>query len=132
MGLQAVLDFLCLQADISNTMMISLYRTAADGSLRYYSIHNRQPHLFSSYSFVASWGVQPSAGREKLYTFDTLEEMEDSLQQILERRLRGGYKVLYSFFGKNRIDMVSQERMNGIVDFPAASAPQAPNDIRHA
>ncbi|MFW6362667.1 MAG: WGR domain-containing protein [Spirochaeta sp.] len=86
-------------------MLITFYRTAADGGLRYYSVNDRQGHLFSRYSFTATWGRQLSTGQEKLYSFDTAEEMERKLKQIVKQRLRSGYKVLYSYFGKSSIEL---------------------------
>ena len=71
--------------------------TESDGSIRYYSIHNRQPHFFSRYSFTAIWGMDQSTGREKVYTFNTRREMDSKLREIFNDRIARGYKVLYSY-----------------------------------
>ncbi len=111
--------------------MITLYRASADGGLRYYTIHNRQRHLFSKHSFAVSWGAHLSTGRERLYTFDSQSEMEDKLQQIVSQRLKSGYKVLYSYFGKSRVDAASKARIFG----NQSSGPDAADGfdtVRHA
>ena len=71
--------------------------TEADGSIRYYSIHNRQPHFFSKYSFTAIWGMDQNTGRERVYTFKTRREMDAKLREIFNDRVKRGYKVLYSY-----------------------------------
>lgn len=110
--------------------MITFYRTAADGSLRYYTVNDRQRHLFSKYSFAATWGRQLSTGRQKLYTFDSAEEMERKLKQIIKQRLRGGYKVLYSYFGKSQVELESSRRSldSSVTSFPQLDSHRA----RHA
>lgn len=110
-------------------MMITLYRMAADDRLRYYTIHNRQRHLFAAYSFTVTWGAHPSAGREKLYTFESAVELERKLAELINRRLFNGFKVLYSYFGKSYIDAESAHRI-----FPSfVPAPtEGETYIRHA
>ncbi|MDC7125820.1 MAG: hypothetical protein PQJ46_09640 [Spirochaetales bacterium] len=78
-------------------MMITFYRPKKDGSLNYYSIHNRQAHLFAKYCFIATYGIDQQAGRERVYTFKTRIAMDRKLREIFNERIRGGYKVLYSY-----------------------------------
>ncbi|GAB6091640.1 hypothetical protein JCM12856_32340 [Spirochaeta dissipatitropha] len=40
-----------------------------------------------------------------LYTFESADEMEKKVREIIKTRLRGGYKVLYSYFGKSGISI---------------------------
>ena len=79
-------------------MMITLYKTDRQGHVHYYSIHDRQAHLFSSHTITINWGRALSAGREKIYVLETREEMDHKLQELIQQRVDSGYRVLYSFF----------------------------------
>jgi predicted DNA-binding WGR domain protein len=79
-------------------MMITLYRIDEHERIRYYSISDRQGDLFSSYTFTVSWGLAVSAGQERVYAFDSQEEMDGKLREFIARRLKSGYRVLYTFF----------------------------------
>jgi predicted DNA-binding WGR domain protein len=78
-------------------MMITLYRTDSSGASHYYTLHDRQGHLFSDYSFTASWGRNLSAAREKVYQFGNQAEMDAKIRGILRSKLAQGYRVLYSY-----------------------------------
>ena len=82
-------------------MMITLYRRNKDGSLRYFSISNRQGHLFSAFSFQTIEGSSVSAGREREYLFDSRREMDATIRELISRRLKRDYRVLYSYFRKH-------------------------------
>lgn len=82
-------------------MMITFYRTDSGGRLFYYCISDRQRHLFSRHAFTVSWGVALTKGREKTFTFDSREEKEAKLRQIITGRVNAGYKVLYTYFRRN-------------------------------
>jgi len=79
-------------------MMITFFKIDARGLIHYYSISNRQGHLFSPYTFTASWGVALSAGREKQFVFDSQDELDRKLRDLIASRIRHGYRVLYSYF----------------------------------
>lgn len=79
-------------------MLITFYRTDSNSEPYYYALHDRQGHLFSPYSFTVTWGAELSVGREKVYTFASREEMDAKLREIIDQRLRDGYRVLYSYF----------------------------------
>lgn len=64
---------------------------------RYYTIHDRQGDLFSTFSFTAVWGVEMYSGREKVYVFSSREQMEQKIRIIFKDRIKRGYEVLYSF-----------------------------------
>jgi hypothetical protein len=90
-------------------MMITFYKTEADGSIRYYSVHNRQPHFFSKYSFTSIYGMNQRSGRERVYTFKTRREMDAKMKEIFEDRVIRGYKVLYSYArNKKYIEMFEE------------------------
>jgi predicted DNA-binding WGR domain protein len=78
-------------------MMITLYRTDSSGAPHYYTLHDRQGHLFSDYSFTASWGRNLSAAREKLYQFTSGAEMDAKIRSILRDKIARGYRVLYTY-----------------------------------
>ena len=82
-------------------MMITLYRVDDPDTIRYYSISDRQGHLFYANTFTASWGVALAAGRERLYIFESRVEMDEKLRELINRRIRNGYRVLYTYFRAN-------------------------------
>ena len=79
-------------------MMITLYKTDRQGRIHYYSVDDRQGHLFATYTFTVNWGTTLTAGREKVHIFDTRAEMDSKLQTLIRDRVRRGYRVLYSYF----------------------------------
>ncbi len=89
--------------------MITFFKTMNDSSIRYYSIHDRQSHLFSKYSFSTIYGMDQGSGREKVYTFQTRREMDDKLREIFRERTEKGYKVLYSYAKKTRYQEMFKE-----------------------
>lgn len=78
--------------------MITLYKTDEKGQIRYYSLDDRQGHLFAHHTFTVSWGTTLISGREKVYIFDRRDEMDGKLQHLIQERVRQGYRVLYSYF----------------------------------
>lgn len=81
--------------------MITLYKTDRNDRIHYYSINDRQGHLFSSYTFTVNWGPVLTAGREKVHVFESRREMDQKLQELIQSRITDGYRVLYSYF-RNR------------------------------
>lgn len=79
-------------------MLVTFYRTEGDAAPYYYAVHDRQGNLFAPYSLTVIWGAELSAGREKVYTFSTSGELDAKLREIIDERLRDGYRVLYSYF----------------------------------
>lgn len=77
-------------------MTITFYKKSTTIT-RYYTMHDRQGHLFSPYTFTAVWGTVLQSGREKVFTFDSRQEMEKKLRFLIKKRISSGYKVLYSF-----------------------------------
>ncbi len=84
--------------DTRGEMMITLYRTDHDDRIVYYSINDRQGHLFWAYTFAVNWGPALTAGREKVYAFESRRDMDRKLQELLQERIRDGYRVLYTYF----------------------------------
>ncbi len=78
-------------------MIITFFKPGADGAIRYYTIHDRQPLLTAKYSLTVAWRTGEGREREKVYGFDTLAEMDKKIRQLFGRRLKAGYKLLYSF-----------------------------------
>jgi hypothetical protein len=90
-------------------MMITFYKAKKDGSLLYYSVHDRQSHLFSKYSFSTIYGMDQGFGRERVYTFQTRREMDKKLREIFNERVNIGYKVLYSYAKKPKYKTMFNE-----------------------
>lgn len=79
-------------------MMITLYRADSKGGTHYYTLHDRQGHLFSPFTFTVAWGRKLSIAREKSYQFDTRPEMDEKIRNLLQGKFKAGYRVLYSYF----------------------------------
>ncbi len=77
-------------------MTITFYKQSTKFT-RYYTIHDRQGHLFSPYTFTAVWGTVLQSGREKVFVFDSRFEMDKKIRFLIKKRSKSGYKVLYSF-----------------------------------
>jgi hypothetical protein len=84
-------------------MMITLFRKGPGGSLQYYTIHDQQPDLSARFSLSTVWRTGSGKGREKHYVFETLSDMDHKIRELFGRRLRAGYRLLYSFSRKNGI-----------------------------
>ncbi|HOZ71720.1 MAG TPA: hypothetical protein PLQ29_06150 [Spirochaetales bacterium] len=78
-------------------MIITLYRPSAEGPIRYYTIHDRQPLLTARYSLTIAWRTGEGREREKVYGFDTLADKDKKIKQVFARKTRDGYSLLYSF-----------------------------------
>ncbi len=90
-------------------MLITLVKTGADERRHYYSIHDRQAGLFTSYTLTIVWGPSPHRGRERVYSFDTRRALERKLRYILKRRFLSGYSLLYSYSRSNNYRTIIQE-----------------------
>ena len=84
-------------------MMITLYRTDSAGLPHYYTLHDRQGHLFSELSFTVSWGRNMAAAREKVYQFENPADRDKKLRELLAGKLTRGYKVLYSYLRRGEM-----------------------------
>jgi hypothetical protein len=78
-------------------MMITLFRPCADGSLRYYTLHDRQSMLFTPFAFTAVQAKGEGPSHERLYTFEAAIGMDAALVSIIRRKFRAGYRVLYAY-----------------------------------
>jgi len=78
-------------------MIITLYKPGADGSIRYYTIHDRQPLLTARFALTVAWRAGEGREREKIYGFETLSEVDTKVRQVFKRKVKDGYRLLYSF-----------------------------------
>lgn len=82
--------------------MISLYRKEGGGRLRYYNIHDQQPHLIPEWVFTVSF-TSGATWSERIHRFDSPSEMDKAIRRLVKRKLREGFTLLYSFGeGKGR------------------------------
>lgn len=77
--------------------MTITFSKQSSASTRYYTMHDRQGNLFSPYTFTSVWGTVLQSGREKVFSFDSRQEMDRKLRFLIKKRMESGYKVLYSF-----------------------------------
>lgn len=78
-------------------MIVTLFNTGSDGTMLYYTIHDRQASLTQPYSLTVSWSRGSGRGREKFYVFETLEAKDRMIRSLLAKRFKAGYRLLYSF-----------------------------------
>lgn len=78
-------------------MIVTLFKTASNGALLYYTIHDRQAGLSEPYTLTVTWSRGAGRGREKFYVFDSLAEKDRMIRSLLARRTKDGYRLLYSF-----------------------------------
>lgn len=78
-------------------MMITLYKVGPYGDINYYTVHDRQKHLFGKYSFTVVYGKNLQIGRESFYSFDSRKEMDKNLRKKFNGRIENGYTVLYAY-----------------------------------
>ena len=97
-------------------MLIALYRVNKSGHMDYYYIHDYQGHLFAPYTFTAIWGKNLNTGKEKSFTFTTRLEMDEKLRELFIKRVKAGYKMLYSYPPTNNyldiFDMAKQKEVS--------------------
>ncbi len=90
-------------------MMITFYKTDNHGRVRYYTIHDRQGHLFTTHSLTVIWGKALTSGREKVYPFQDRQAMDNHLRKLFKERIQSGYRILYSFSRKEKYRKLFQD-----------------------
>jgi hypothetical protein len=83
-------------------MMITLVKITPPKKVYYYHIHDWQGDLFSPYALSVSWGLDLRKSRRREYVFDTRKEMDLFLRKLISKRLKSGYKVLYTYFREDK------------------------------
>jgi len=78
-------------------MIVTLMKHGKDGRLLYYTIHDRQQSLTSLHALTTLFRTGSGREREKHYDFETLADMDVMIRALLSRRIRDGYRVLYSW-----------------------------------
>jgi hypothetical protein len=96
-NLMNTVDLRHMIADKEIDMMITLYRKNPNGSLAYYTMHDRQPVLHAPFALTTAYRVGNGNERQKLYVFEKLEDMDRKIRELFGRRIRAGYRLLYSF-----------------------------------
>lgn len=83
-------------------MMVSLYRKDTDGTTHYVTVTDRQGNLFGYPTLTVTTGRDFFLTQERHLTYETEPEMQRALRGIIDRRLRRGFSVLYSYFRDDR------------------------------
>ena len=78
--------------------MITLYKTDQHDRIHYYSINDRQGHLFSPYNFTVNWGPRDDRRARKGSRVRVAQGHGPKLQELIQSRIDAGYRVLYSYF----------------------------------
>jgi hypothetical protein len=94
-------------------MIITLYKAGSDGKILYYTIHDRQLVLDAPYALCAAFRVGMGRERERLHRFDSLAERDRMIRSLIARRLKDGYRLLYTF---SRSGFSSSEGLEMAID----------------
>jgi len=78
-------------------MIITLYKAGADGRTLYYTIHDRQQVLDAPFALCAAFRVGMGRERERLHRFQDLASRDRMVRSLISRRLKDGYRLLYTF-----------------------------------
>jgi hypothetical protein len=78
-------------------MIVTLYRNGEDGKTLYYTVHDRQQLLTAPYALTTAWRTGNGKEREKVYAFESLAAMDLMIRQVLAKRIKAGYRLLYSW-----------------------------------
>ena len=78
-------------------MIVTLMKHGKDGRLLYYTIHDRQQSLHFPHSLTTLFRTGSGRERERHYDFATLAEMDAMIRSLLSKRVRDGYRLLYSW-----------------------------------
>ncbi|MBP7262766.1 MAG: hypothetical protein KBB32_01230 [Spirochaetia bacterium] len=78
-------------------MILTLIRTAKNGAIQYYTLHDRQPLLTAPFALTAAWRVGNGRERERVYGFESRADMDAALRRFFALRIKAGYSLLYSF-----------------------------------
>ncbi|MDA3950930.1 MAG: hypothetical protein PF508_17110 [Spirochaeta sp.] len=79
-------------------MMVTLYRKDDDGSTRYVTITDRQGNLFGYPTLTVTAGRDFFLTSERHFTYESAGELQKALRGMIDRRLKNGFEVLYSYF----------------------------------
>ena len=101
-------------------MMVTLYRREHDGSTHYVTITDRQGNLFGYPTLTVTAGRDFFLTNERHFTYENDGEMQNALRRMIDRRLRKGFDVLYSYFREERYRVL--ERRLGSGDGTTAAA----------
>src|SRR6056297_2386094 len=79
-------------------MMVTLYQRDDDGSTRYVTITDRQGNLFGYPTLTVTAGRDFFMTSERHFTYESTAELQKALRGMIDRRLKNGFEVLYSYF----------------------------------
>lgn len=83
-------------------MMVTLYLRENDGSTQYATITDRQGNLFGYPTLTVTTGRDFFLVNERHFTYETQAELQRALRGMIDRRLKKGFEILYSFFREDR------------------------------
>ncbi|MFW5693959.1 MAG: hypothetical protein ACOCYB_02235 [Alkalispirochaeta sp.] len=107
-------------------MMVSLYRKESDDSVLYVTITDRQQNLFGYPTLSVTSGRDFFLTQEKHFTYHTEAELQKALRGMIDRRLKRGYSVLYSYFREERYARLEQRLLRTGVSNAVDSTSAAP------
>jgi hypothetical protein len=77
--------------------MLAFYKKSDSGDLLYYYIHDYQGTLFSKSCITVIWGEGIKPGRKKEFSFENDDDFDKKVREILKKRVKENYKLLYSY-----------------------------------
>ena len=89
--------------------MVTLYRKEDDGSTRYVTITDRQGNLFGYPTLTVTAGRDFFLTSERHFTYESAGEVQKALRGMIDRRLKSGFDVLYSYFRHRQFSGLEQK-----------------------
>ncbi|GEM_PF-3488644 len=78
-------------------MICALGKLNERGDFLYYYIHDYQGNLFGDFCITVIWGKNQRAGRQKTYTFSNHAEYQRKIRLLIEKKIKSGYSVFYTY-----------------------------------
>lgn len=78
--------------------MVTLYRNQSGVSTEYVTITDRQGNLFGYPTLTVTTGRDFFLTSERHYTYESEADLQRSLRDMIDRRLKKRYEILYSYF----------------------------------
>jgi hypothetical protein len=94
-------------------MIITLFKAGAEGKTLYYTIHDRQQVFDAPFALCAAFRIGMGRERERLHRFQTLGERDRAIRELISKRLKDGYRLLYTF---SRSGFSTNDGLEGAID----------------
>jgi hypothetical protein len=89
-------------------MMVTLYRRQLEGTTEYVTITDRQGNLFGYPTLTVTTGRDFFLTSERHVTYESEADLQKALRDMIDRRLKKRYEILYSYFRPGQLPELNQ------------------------